>query len=54
MNAQTQTIVALAVVALAALWLTRRMIRQRKHPGCSDDCGCPATELREAAPKRRP
>ncbi|HNC22810.1 MAG TPA: FeoB-associated Cys-rich membrane protein [Opitutaceae bacterium] len=54
MNSHTQTIVALAVVALAAAWLVRRAIRQRRHPGCSDDCGCPATELRGPAARRRP
>ncbi|MBS0663463.1 MAG: FeoB-associated Cys-rich membrane protein [Verrucomicrobia bacterium] len=54
MNSQTQTIVALAVVALAAAWLTRRAIQKRRHPGCSEDCGCPATEIRDAVAKRRP
>lgn len=51
MSPTLQTILALAVVALAAAWLVRRSLAQRKHPGCGDDCGCPAIEVKARAGK---
>ena len=43
-----QSIVALAVVALAATWLLLRAFAKKKNPGCGGDCGCPAAELKSA------
>lgn len=43
MDAATQTIVALALVALAASWwLLRLFAKKSKGPGCGGGCGCPA------------
>lgn len=39
MDASTQRIVALALVALAATILVARVLR-RQRPGCGGDCGC--------------
>ena len=46
MSSQTQTIAALLIAAVAATWLIWRAVAKRKNPGCSDDCGCEATELK--------
>jgi hypothetical protein len=46
MSADTQQIVALALVALAAIALVRRHRRRRKNPGCSGACSCPSEKLR--------
>ena len=46
MNAETQTLAALAVVAIAAVWLVRRTLAKRKNPGCGGDCGCPTGEFK--------
>jgi membrane protein implicated in regulation of membrane protease activity len=40
MTAEVQSLLALAVVAVAALWLARRAFAKRKNPGCGHDCGC--------------
>ena len=40
MTADVQSLLALAVVAVAALWLARRAFAKKKHPGCGHDCGC--------------
>ena len=45
MTAEIQTIVALAIVALAATWLVLRAVAKRKNPGCGGDCGCPAQKI---------
>ena len=46
MTPTIQTILALAIVATAALWLVRRSLAKRKNPGCGHDCGCPANDLK--------
>ena len=46
MSSQIQTILALAVVAVAAMWLVLRALAKRKNPGCGGDCGCPANEFK--------
>lgn len=46
MSPQLQTIAALIVVAVAATWLILRAMAKRRNPGCSDDCGCEATDLK--------
>ena len=39
MSSSSQTIIALAVVALAAAFLLRAWFAKRKAPGCGDNCG---------------
>jgi len=51
MSPTLQTILALALVALAAAWLVRRSLAKRKHRGCGGDCGCPASEVKAQAAK---
>jgi len=46
MTPEIQTFFALAVVAIAALWLVRRSLAKRKNPGCGGDCACPTNELK--------
>jgi hypothetical protein len=45
MNAALQTFGALAVVAVAAVWLVLRAFAKRKNPGCGSDCGCSAQKF---------
>ena len=48
MSAQLQTIIALALVALAATLLVRSWIRKGKKPGCSNEgCGAVSPEVKE-------
>ena len=54
MNPPIQSFLALAIVAIAVVWLVRRSLAKRKHPGCGDDCGCPATEVKARAAKITP
>jgi hypothetical protein len=42
MSAQIQTIIALAIVAIAVGLLVRGALQKKKHPGCC----CPASELK--------
>ncbi len=47
MNAELQTIGALAVVAIAATWLVLRVFLKKKSAsGCGGECGCPSSELK--------
>jgi len=46
MTAEIQSLLALAMVALAATWLVLRAIAKRKNPGCGGDCGCPSSEIK--------
>ena len=46
MNSDLQTVLALAIVAVAALWLVHRAFAKRKHPGCGSDCACPSNDLK--------
>jgi hypothetical protein len=48
MSAPIQTIIALAIVAMAAGLLVRGALRKKKHHGC----GCPANELKAKISKR--
>ena len=52
MSSSLQTIVALGIAALAATWLIARAFAKRKNPGCSDDCGCEATNLKAKLKQR--
>jgi hypothetical protein len=53
MNAETQTLAALAVVAIAAAWLLFRALAKRKNPGCGGDCGCPTGEFKAKLQKHK-
>jgi len=46
MDASTQRIVALALVALAAAVLIARAFRRRKRAGCHDGCACAGRDRR--------
>ncbi|HTO03317.1 MAG TPA: FeoB-associated Cys-rich membrane protein [Opitutus sp.] len=46
MTPQTQTIVALIIVALAMTWLVVRALQKRKNPGCGSDCTALTPELK--------
>lgn len=46
MSPEFQTIAALGVVAIAAIWLVVRTLAKRKNPGCGGECGCEAAELK--------
>ena len=48
MSPALQSIIALAIVALAAIWLVRRSLAKKKA-GCAGDCGCPSSEVKSAA-----
>ena len=52
MSPQLQTVVALALVALAAAWLGWRWFAKRKNPGCGSDCGCDAQKITSALKRR--
>jgi hypothetical protein len=57
MNADFQTIAALVVVALVAIWFVVRAVRNRKSSGCGGgDCGAISPEMRrlQAKLKRQP
>jgi hypothetical protein len=49
---ELQTLLALALVALAATWLLLRAVAKKKHPGCGGDCGCPSQKI-SSPPARR-
>jgi hypothetical protein len=51
MTAQIQTLAALAIVALAAIWLALGALAKRRKPGCGGDCGC-HTDAMKAKLKR--
>lgn len=45
MTAEFQTLAALAIVALSAIWLTRRALVKKKS-GCGGECACPSAQLK--------
>jgi len=52
MTSSTQTIIALAVVALAAALLLRSWFGKKKSPGCgSGDCGAVSPEIKKLQAK---
>lgn len=54
MSAQLQTILALALVALAATLLVRSWIRKGKKPGCgSEGCGAISPEVKKLQARLR-
>jgi hypothetical protein len=46
MSPEIQTIAALVVVAITAVWLVARAIAKRRKPGCGGECACPTQELK--------
>jgi hypothetical protein len=52
MSPEVQTLAALAVVGVAAVWLTLRAFAARRKPGCGGGCGCTSDELRAKARRR--
>jgi len=42
-----QTVIALGLVALAALFLLRSFLRKRGQPGCGSDCGAVSPEIKK-------
>ena len=48
MSPELQTVLALALVALAAGWLVRRALAKRKKPGCGSGCGCAAEKFKSS------
>jgi hypothetical protein len=53
MSASLQTIVALAIVALAAALMVRSFLKKRKQPGCGADCGAVSPEIKKLQAKLR-
>jgi hypothetical protein len=51
MSAELQTVLALAIVALAIAGLVARAIRRRRNPGCGSDCGAVSPELKRLQAK---
>lgn len=47
MNPAVQTIVALAVVAVAAIWLLIRALRHDASHGCGGECGAVSPEVKK-------
>jgi hypothetical protein len=47
MSSSLQTIAALLIVAVAAVWLVVRALAKRKHGGCGPDCGAISPEMRK-------
>ncbi len=46
MTPEVQTLTALALVALAAIWLVLSLLAKRRRPGCGGNCGCATDELK--------
>lgn len=47
MTSSTQTIIALAIVAVAAALLLRSWFAKRKSPGCGSECGAVSPEIKK-------
>ena len=47
MSSSLQTIIALALVAVAAGLLVRSWLVKRKQPGCGADCGAVSPEIKK-------
>lgn len=51
MSSSLQTLIALAIVALAAALLLRSWFGKRNKPGCSGTCGAVSPEVKELQAK---
>jgi len=47
MSSTLQTVIALAIVAVAAMLLVRFWLKRRKNPGCGADCGAVSPEIKK-------
>jgi len=46
MSQSFQTVAALAIAALALVWLIWRSVAKSSKPGCGGGCGCPSSEIK--------
>ena len=53
MTPTVQTIMALAIVALAVTWLVHRSLAKKKAGGCGDDCGAVSPEMKKLQARLR-
>ncbi|HWA25229.1 MAG TPA: FeoB-associated Cys-rich membrane protein [Lacunisphaera sp.] len=53
MTSSLQTIIALALVALAVAFLARSWFPKRKNPGCGGNCGAVSPEVKQLQAKLR-
>ncbi|HVZ65996.1 MAG TPA: FeoB-associated Cys-rich membrane protein [Lacunisphaera sp.] len=53
MSSSVQTVVAFAIVALAAVVLVRSVLKKRKQPGCGTECGAISPEVRKLQARLR-
>ncbi|HTL68614.1 MAG TPA: FeoB-associated Cys-rich membrane protein [Lacunisphaera sp.] len=53
MSPSLQTVIALAIVAMAAALLVRLFLKQRKQPGCGSTCGAISPEVRKLQARLR-
>ncbi len=51
LSSSLQTILALALVALAAVYLVWSAVKKRKQPGCGGDCGAVSPEVKKLQAK---
>ena len=54
MSSSLQTIIALAIVAVAAGLLVRFWLKGRKNPGCGADCGAVSPEIKKLRSRLKP
>ena len=54
MNSSLQTIIALAIVAVAAGLLVCFWLKGRKNPGCGDSCGAVSPEIKKLRSRLKP
>ncbi len=47
MSSNLQTLLAFAVVLIAALWLARRALAKKKSGGCGGDCCAVSPEVKK-------
>jgi|UniRef100_UPI00404A130A hypothetical protein len=53
MNAEIQTLLSLAVVAIASVWLVRRAFRKKSGGCASSECGAISPEVKKLQAKLR-
>ncbi len=53
MSSSLQTILALALVAIAVVLLVRSFLKKRKTPGCAAGCGAVSPEIKKLQTKLR-
>ncbi len=51
MSAPLQTLIALAIVAVAVTLLIRSVLKKRRQPGCGDNCGAVSPEVKKLQAK---